>query len=299
MTRYLAPIALLGSIAVFSFSAELSPLAVGVVLLMFVAMAMPGVALLRRVLPNESSTLVILVVGTVLGLAVSRFGLAAVSLALGPGFGGVILLLLGLAVASAVVLVRSGLPKWTQEDQHEGGWLAAIIAVEFIAMAAAYSAVGRPTPEGFAFTPYFDRDYMNHLAVTAELAREAPPENPYFAGERLHYYWGFHLWPAAVKSLAGVTAREAMTACLPPTVALFIASLLLWGRRFLQLRTAGLVAVALGLFAFSYIGLLLLAKLTVPTIFQRTDDRLCEQLSHSSRIRGVATSSTSRRLSRL
>lgn len=284
MTWFLPSFGLLASLIAFGYAAQLSPVAVVVVLLTLAAMALPGIALLRWALPGEASKLFLLVFGAVLGLALSRFGLAAVSLAFGPGPVGAGLLLLALAVPSALVLAKQGRRPWVEEDRREGRWLLWLLTVQFLVMAVAYTAVGRETPDGFAFPPYFDRDYMNHLAVTAELARGVPPQNPYFAGERLHYYWGFHLWPAAVKSLTGVTARDALTASLPPTVGLFVAALVLWSRCYLENRAVRFVAVALGLFAFSYIGVLLLAKLALPTFFERlpvVSSRSFSFLSHS------------------
>ena len=36
-----------------------------------------------------------------------------------------------------------------------------------------------------------------HLAVVAELGKgQFPPQNPYFAGVELHYYWLYFLYPA-------------------------------------------------------------------------------------------------------
>lgn len=284
MTWYVAPFGLLVSLIAFGFAAQLSPVAIVAVLVTLAAMSLPGIALLRRALPDEPSELFLLVFGAVLGLALSRFALAAVSLVFGPGPVSAGLLLLVLAIPSALALAKSGRRPWSEEDRYEGRWLLGLLAVQFLVMAVAYAAVGRPTEDGFAFAPYFDRDYMNHLAVTAELSRDVPPQNPYFAGERLHYYWGFHLWPAAVKSLTGVSARDALTASLLPTVGLFVAAVVLWARRYLDNRIARFAAVALGLFAFSYIGMLLLAKLTLPTIFERlpvVSSRSFSFLSHS------------------
>lgn len=44
---------------------------------------------------------------------------------------------------------------------------------------------------------YFIPDYMKHIAVTAELAKETmPPRNPFFTGHNLHYYWIYYLIPS-------------------------------------------------------------------------------------------------------
>lgn len=284
MYRYLPLVGFVASLIAFVWAAHLPLLAVGVVLLTLAAMSLPGIVFVRRALPEEPSPLIVLVFGAVLGLALSRFGLVAVSLLLGPGFVGPIILLLVLAIPSAIALAKVGLPAWSEGDRSECRWLLGMLAVLFVVLAVAFGAVGRLTPEGFVFAPYFDRDFMNHIAVTAEVARSMPPENPYLAGERFHYYWGFHLWPAAVKSLTGATARAALTATLAPTVALFVAALVLWSRRYLGERSVRIAAVALGLFAFSYIGPLLLLKLALPSVIQKlpgVSSRDFSFLSHS------------------
>lgn len=67
------------------------------------------------------------------------------------------------------------------------------------------SLVGRPFSQNGSvdaegnqhFRAYFTADFMWHMALTAELARErTPPRNPYVARERLQYYWTYFLLPA-------------------------------------------------------------------------------------------------------
>jgi hypothetical protein len=284
VSKYLPAAAVVASSVAFTWAARLPVAAVVGTLATLAAMALPGILLVRRVLAGESSALTAVVFGSVLGLSLGRFGLVAVGLLLGPGWVGPAVFLLALAVPSAIALTRIGLPAWNEDDGREARWLFGLLSVLVVVLAVAYWGVGRPTPAGFTFTPYFDRDYMNHVAVTAELGRGLPPENPYFAGQRLHYYWGFHLWPAAVQTLTGVTARQALTATLAPTVALFVAALALWTRLYLDNRAIRYAAVALALFAFSYIGPLFLAKLTVPGLLQRLpviSSREYSFLSHS------------------
>jgi hypothetical protein len=49
--------------------------------------------------------------------------------------------------------------------------------------------LGKETPAGSAYRAYF-ADYLKHFAVTNALTyRTVPPENPFFMGSRLHYYW--------------------------------------------------------------------------------------------------------------
>jgi hypothetical protein len=272
VSKILPPLGFALSLVAFGYAAHLSPAGILVTLATLVAMALPGILLVRLALPEDASALVVLVFGTVLGLALGRFGLALVGLAFGPGPTGAAALLGVAAIASGIALTRLDrgvLPTWGESDSREGRWLVGLLAAVTLVVAVPYSAVGQPTERGYAFAPYFDRDYMNHVAVTAELARGLPPQNPYFAGERFHYYWGSHLWPAAVKTLTGVAAREALNLTVVPTVGLFVAALCLWARPYVEGRPARYAALALGLFAFSYIGPLLLIKLAAPEVIRR------------------------------
>jgi hypothetical protein len=260
------------SLAAFGYAAHFTLAGVVAALATLLVMALPGVLLVRGALPEEKSALAVLVFGAVLGLALGRLGLAAAGLLFGPGPLGPALLLAALALASAVAFFRLGraaVPAWGEDDSREVPWLVSTLAALFLVLAVPYWGVGRATPSGSAFTPYFDRDYLNHVAITAELARGLPPENPYFAGERLHYYWGYHLWPAALKGLTGVSAREALNLTILPTVGLFVAALCLWLRPHVNGRAARYGAAALGLLAFSYIGPLFLVKQLAPGLVSR------------------------------
>jgi hypothetical protein len=49
--------------------------------------------------------------------------------------------------------------------------------------------LGKETPAGSAYRAYF-ADYLKHFAITNALTyRTVPPENPFFKGSKLHYYW--------------------------------------------------------------------------------------------------------------
>jgi len=67
-----------------------------------------------------------------------------------------------------------------------------------------YSRVGTATGDGIAYRAYYSGDYLKHVAVTAELTRGVlPPDNPYFAGKKLHYYWMFYVFPALMTEITG------------------------------------------------------------------------------------------------
>ena len=49
-------------------------------------------------------------------------------------------------------------------------------------------------------------DFFTHLGIAGEVAKAIPPQNPYFAGELLHYYWLSHVFPGSFSVVApGVT----------------------------------------------------------------------------------------------
>ena len=183
-----------------------------------------GIIFLRHLVPELNSSISLLVFGSILGTVCGRLCVFLAGLCLGPtffsaalGFG---LLLVG---AFLVVGLRpQKLPQWGVEDRNELTWILGLNSGVLLSMAIPFWGVAHLSSKGFAFVPYFQWDFFNHLACTAELVRSVPPQNPYFAGETLHYYWFFHLWPAAVVNLSGITAREAFVQTLPPTVLLFV-----------------------------------------------------------------------------
>ena len=76
-------------------------------------------------------------------------------------------------------------------------WLMLFLFVSLGIVAIPFLHVGLLTPGGFAYRAYFNADFFRNLAVTGTLAQSGiPPENPYFGGVTLRYYWFFHLVPA-------------------------------------------------------------------------------------------------------
>ena len=126
--------------------------------------------------------------------------------------------------------VREHYPSGVCKIRREVDWVFGMSAAVLAAMAICYWGVGGLTAKGYAFVPYFAWDFFNHISVCAEVSRQMPPQNSYFAGQPLHYYWFFHAWPAALINLAGVSAREAFVLSLPGTVLLFVGAFtgLIW-----------------------------------------------------------------------
>ena len=154
------------------------------------AMGFAGITFLMYLAPNLNSGVCLLVFGTTLGLACGRLLLVAFDLCFGPSFLAVALTLGVLPAIALLLLLLSprALPRWSAEEQRELNWIFGLNAAVLLAMTVAYWGVGRLTSRGFAFVPYFGLDFFCHAACAAALARQFPPENPYFAGQTLHYY---------------------------------------------------------------------------------------------------------------
>jgi hypothetical protein len=228
-----------------------------VTLVSLAAMGLAGVVILSYLAPNLKSPVCFLIFGTTLGLACGRFLLVVFDLCLGPSFLAAALAF-GLlpAVALPLLLWRSSeLPRWSAEEQSELDWLFSLNTVVLLAMAAAYWGVGRLTSGGYAFAPYFFLDFLSHATCASALARQFPPENPYFVGQVFHYYWFYHLWPAAIINLSGITARTAVTLTQPANAFLLVGSLVCLVRVYMPRLWARHMAIGLGLFAFSFIGI--------------------------------------------
>jgi hypothetical protein len=70
------------------------------------------------------------------------------------------------------------------------------------------SKIGYPLDGKYAYRAYFSSDYLKHYSVVEALNQGAvPPENLYFQGEALHYYWLPYAWPAVLSRIAGSTAK--------------------------------------------------------------------------------------------
>lgn len=110
---------------------------------------------------------------------------AALAMALGAAPGPAARALL--AAVALAALVASRRPA-ARDVEHEGAapWLAAVLWAALVAALL----FGNPW-----LAPRFDGTF--HAAVTLQVAeRGLPPEDPYFAGLRLLYFWGYHVWAA-------------------------------------------------------------------------------------------------------
>lgn len=270
MLQLIPVLVLAASIALFGVASDLSLFPLLAAFVTFLIMAFGGVVLLKRVLRTEKSSAYLAVFGAATGVLLGRYGVLALGLATGlhpEGVIGLYVTLLGATLVSAYL--RPLDLRWSAEDTREVSWILTISAVVSALIAIPYSKVGRLTELGYAFVPYFRFDFLNHVSITAELTRSIPPQNPYFAGETLHYYWFFHLWPAAIVRLTNSIAKDAVVATLLPTIILFIGALFLTIRSYVRDRRASVLAIAIGILAPSYIGVLYAVQRLAPQLLRR------------------------------
>jgi hypothetical protein len=141
-------------------------------------------------------------------------------------------------------------------------WPLALAGVAVVLTLLVILRVGRLDGDVHVFTTLFVNDYFNHLAVTAELARQVPPANIYYSGEPAHYYWFFHTMPAAFHRLAGFATelRLLLLTIDIVNILFFFLSLNLLLRTFgFTRRTAGW-ALALLLIGYSYMDLFVIGR---------------------------------------
>ncbi len=108
------------------------------------------------------------------------------------------------AIAAATVLafVLGGgppavsLPSWRRRDTLG---LALTLALVPALVGLPFDRIGAIDAHGNAlYRSYFTADFVWHMALTSELARDhMPPRDPYAAAQPLHYYWTYFLVPAA------------------------------------------------------------------------------------------------------
>jgi hypothetical protein len=152
----------------------------------------------------------------------------------------------------------SGAPARDPSPGH-GIWLAFALSLPIVLVAAPFVKVGAFVGDGYAYRAYFSADLMTHLSVVSEIQKGSYPlENPFFAGERLSYYWLFFVFPAA---LGASTSNQAAL------LSLYLASGILFaGLLFVAVRALGLppsrsfLVTAVSILAVSYEGVLALGR---------------------------------------
>jgi len=80
------------------------------------------------------------------------------------------------------------------------GYLCIIIFLTLL-LICSFSAFGKITQYGHMYKDLHATDLLHHMTLISELNKKIPPQNVYFSGETLHYYWLSHLLPAFIYSL--------------------------------------------------------------------------------------------------
>jgi len=271
LSRWAAPAACVLGLLVFALLSRAPWLGLAVGLATVGSSAVLGARLVRYLIPDERSLLNQLVFGAVVAQTLGRMLIMLVGLVV--RFDLVAYGVLGAAVAASIAVARGAdRPALTASEASVSRpilWLAAGL---FVATGLAFAGVGVPTPAGFAFPSYFNDDFLHHTSVASELTRSVPPTNPYLAGVPMHYYWFYHLWPAAVAATAHVTALQAMTSTAPFVALVFLAALMMTVRH--PDSRARSLAVAVALFASSLVGVPATAALVLPALHGHAWERV-------------------------
>lgn len=173
----------------------------------FLLAAAPGILLLIR---RRSSHLSILVPTLVVSYASGLLTIAWLLRLMGNHWFLVVIVHLLLSPLTAWILDRllGNVFRTDGERIRAGNFpLPWIIFIGLLLISAPYRAIGLRTEAGQHYRAYFDHDLWVHLAVTQALTQgEIPPNNPYMAEEKLHYYWLYFITPALAHALTGKTA---------------------------------------------------------------------------------------------
>jgi len=122
--------------------------------------------------------------------------------------------------------------------------------------------VGRIEDGQHVYTTLFVNDYFNHMAVTAEVAKNVPPTNIYFHGPTAHYYWFFHAVPAAYYQLCGLLPEVLHLLLILDSLNIlfvFLALSVLLRKLRVSRRTVG-ATLGLVLLCYSYIDLFIIGR---------------------------------------
>jgi hypothetical protein len=141
--------------------------------------------------------------------------------------------------------------------------LALLPALGAAAVLPAFLRIGRLTPQGFAFRTFFDHDFLVHLSVIGELGHGLfPPQNPYYGGATLRYYWLYFLFPALARKLGGeaCSGPNTLVLCNYATVVLFCAALAAFLKRHAGRPARAFLIGALVILCGSFEGLLVLVR---------------------------------------
>lgn len=207
------------------------------------------------------------ITGLVIGLGLGPTAVALAALAGGSALGTTLALAAG--AAALVVSRRPGAPPVRPVAARDGAAFVVAASAAVVGVAGAllvpYASFGRVTPRGLAFTELQKTDLLHHVVTTIELARGIPPQNPYFSGEVLHYYWWAHVLPGLASRLAGAGAgpcEVTLLSALAYSLVAALAVLVALRARSRDPRVAGIL-LAMAVLASGYNALVAVARWAV------------------------------------
>jgi hypothetical protein len=195
-----AALAAIASAAIVIAIRAIAPLGPGLLLCGMVGFfAVPGcLAVWIIVAPGPGRLLAVSAVGPIWGYGLSSLALLALWATGVRGWP----LLMAPAVATIVAAPFAGLARGaihaTPARRADLWVVLVLIALVPALVGRPFARVGENVPDGRAYRAYFTADMVWRMAVVAELSKgEFPPRNPFYRGDRMHYYWLAHLLPAA------------------------------------------------------------------------------------------------------
>lgn len=234
------------------FGSLRSALVFGLALAAFVA---PGVPLAGRFFSGYRAILA----GCAFGYLSSSLGASLLVRLRLLSLGSMIAVSVVLFVVARVVAKRIVPKEESPVDSRELGSLVLALGFAIVLVAVPFLKVGSEVPGGVAFRAYFSADLMTHLSVVAELQKgDYPLVNPYYAGDRLGYYWLFFVFPAV---LGEWTSNQGALLALYLVSGMLFSGLFFGAAREMALRSLrAFLATAVVVAAVSYEGVFALGR---------------------------------------
>lgn len=156
------------------------------------------------------------------------------------------LIYLGLILSTALILLKKQNGRFNVSgDETDANWSARdtlLLLIWGLATVLVISVplihVGTPTEHGYAYRAYFNADFFRNMAVVGSLSTSGiPPNNPYFSGTPLHYYWFFHVLVAFWRTLFSSYRLDFLIVQFTlVAVSIFASTLFVFLRRYLVSR---------------------------------------------------------------
>ena len=176
-----------------AYAAVANPAALAFGLISQLIFLLPGVLILRAMMPG-AGWLTPIAFGPMVSQALGSFVLTLLWVAGGRG-----VWMIAVAPLLVAVLIRPArrlADRFTLPATQPGDAVALALLLLLVPLVTGlpFAHVGELGPDGQDYRAYFTADYVWRRAVVIELAKgDALPVNPYFSGDALHYYWMPHV----------------------------------------------------------------------------------------------------------